>query len=87
MEIASLIIAFLSVKSIVSYQVYSALFSPKKAVPFSKKRSRSKIRNRFNSVSETAAFYKWKEYIRITLLEIEADNVLKDQEGKKYHSI
>lgn len=87
MEIASLIIAFLSVKSIISYQVYSALFSRKEDLVIPKSRARSKVRNRFKSVSDTAAFYRWKEYIRVTLLEIEADNTLKDQEGKEYQSL
>ncbi|MGJ1193864.1 hypothetical protein ACR788_21660 [Sphingobacterium siyangense] len=52
------------------------------------KRAQSNVRKKFKTVQETAKFYAWREYIKNSLIEIEKQKILDDDQDQKiYYSI
>lgn len=51
------------------------------------RRKQSKVRSRFATVQEVQKFQEWREYVRKALIDIEAENILKDKSDKIYHSL
>lgn len=84
MWIVYFIIVMFSIKTVIVYHIFRELLNPKKDKP---KRSVGEVRSKFKDVNEVRKFEEWREYIRVTLIRIEQDKILNDQDSKVYHSL
>lgn len=80
------LIVMFSAKAFVTFLIFKELFKPNsKEDPKESKRAVSAVRSKFEDVNQVKGFQEWREYIRVTLLEMEIHNTLKGDETKVYH--
>lgn len=51
------------------------------------KRAKSIVRNKFKSVQDVKEFQDWRDYIKASLIEIEIQKIIDDEDHKTYHTL
>lgn len=51
------------------------------------KRAKAVVRNKFKSVQDVKEFQDWRDYIKASLIEIEIQKIIDDEDHKTYYSL
>lgn len=51
------------------------------------KRAKSIVRNKFKSVQDVKEFQDWRDYIKASLIEIEIQKIIDDEDHKTYYTL